>query len=247
MPAYPGCPGKRLLNGCLSTGWGQGGQPVWISKRQHGNADPIKRKPTYIRTLSLFRAPTLLAGWQERHLPNIVIDRVVWSIIIISSATMAEPIEMSFGTLTMTFKLVWARNQTRLPCEFGTNLFSHSWDIWLANKNKTEKLSQTEPCLRAVITKELKTKTNLLKKYGLDNSLRGQSWGRKRVWGVRELRIMRVVSQPRNMMWQAQDEMNQTTTSTDILHSTYASPSQHPQLRPGDFVGAKSYCPPVLV
>jgi len=28
---------------------------------------------------------------------------------------------------------------------------------------------------RTVITKELKTKTNLLKKYGLDNSLRGQS------------------------------------------------------------------------
>jgi len=29
----------------------------------------------------------------------------------------------------LTFKLVWARDQTGLPCEFSANLFSSSWDI----------------------------------------------------------------------------------------------------------------------
>jgi len=30
---------------------------------------------------------------------------------------------------TLTFKLVQARDQTRLPCEVGANEFSVSWDI----------------------------------------------------------------------------------------------------------------------
>jgi len=34
--------------------------------------------------------------------------------------------------LTLIFKLVRARDQTRLPCEFGTNPFSDSKDIWQA-------------------------------------------------------------------------------------------------------------------
>jgi len=38
--------------------------------------------------------------------------------------------------LTLTFKLIRARNQTRLPCEFGTNLFSGSRDIWGTNRQK---------------------------------------------------------------------------------------------------------------
>jgi len=32
--------------------------------------------------------------------------------------------------LTLTFKLVQAKDQTRLPCEFGANPFSGSRDIW---------------------------------------------------------------------------------------------------------------------
>jgi len=40
--------------------------------------------------------------------------------------------------LTVTFKLVQARDQTRLPCEFGANLFNHSRDIWVTNKKNPE-------------------------------------------------------------------------------------------------------------
>ena len=36
--------------------------------------------------------------------------------------------------LTLTFKLVWARDQTRFPCEFGANPFSGSRDISYTNK-----------------------------------------------------------------------------------------------------------------
>jgi len=38
--------------------------------------------------------------------------------------------------LTWTFKLVWVRDQTCLPCEFGANPFSSSRDIWCPNKKK---------------------------------------------------------------------------------------------------------------
>jgi len=41
-------------------------------------------------------------------------------------------------TLTLKLKLVRATNQTRLPCEFGTNPFSSSWDIWFTNKKQTK-------------------------------------------------------------------------------------------------------------
>jgi len=50
--------------------------------------------------------------------------------------------------LTLTFKLVWARD---LPCEFSANPFSHSLDIWGTNK-KLKTALKTEPYLRAVIT-----------------------------------------------------------------------------------------------
>jgi len=36
--------------------------------------------------------------------------------------------------MTLTFKLVRDRDQTHLPCEFGTNPFSGSRDISYANK-----------------------------------------------------------------------------------------------------------------
>jgi len=38
-------------------------------------------------------------------------------------------VTLTFETLILTFKLVQARDQTRLPCKFGANLFSHSRDI----------------------------------------------------------------------------------------------------------------------
>jgi len=40
--------------------------------------------------------------------------------------------------VTLTFKLVRARNQTRLPCEFGANPFSGSQYISYANKKTTD-------------------------------------------------------------------------------------------------------------
>ena len=47
----------------------------------------------------------------------------------------AKKPKMPFLSLvTLTFKLVRARGQIRLPCEFGTNLFSGSRDISYTNK-----------------------------------------------------------------------------------------------------------------
>ena len=40
--------------------------------------------------------------------------------------------------LTLTFRLVWARDQTPLLCEFGTNPFSGSRDISCTNKKTTD-------------------------------------------------------------------------------------------------------------
>jgi len=46
---------------------------------------------------------------------------------------------LSMVTLTLTFKLVRARDQTRLPCEFGANPFSSSRDRpILYKKQKTQ-------------------------------------------------------------------------------------------------------------
>jgi len=39
------------------------------------------------------------------------------------------PGDLDLRPLTVTFKLVRASDQTRLPCEFGTNPFSGSRDI----------------------------------------------------------------------------------------------------------------------
>ena len=48
--------------------------------------------------------------------------------------------------MTLTFKLVRARDQTRLPCEFGTNPFSGSRDISYTNKKpQTDGAQKTEP------------------------------------------------------------------------------------------------------
>jgi len=46
--------------------------------------------------------------------------------------------------VTLTFKLVRASNQTRLPCEFGANLFSGSRDISYTDKNRLT-APKTEP------------------------------------------------------------------------------------------------------
>jgi len=40
--------------------------------------------------------------------------------------------------LTLTFKLIRARDETRLPCEFGANLFSDSRDISYIKKKVTD-------------------------------------------------------------------------------------------------------------
>jgi len=56
----------------------------------------------------------------------------------------------------MTFKLLRARDQTRLPSEFRAYPFNGSRDIWGTNKKQTNKKSQTqlkaEPYLRVVKT-----------------------------------------------------------------------------------------------
>jgi len=44
------------------------------------------------------------------------------------------PGDLDLWPLTLTFKLVRARDQTHLPCEFGANPFSVSRDISYANK-----------------------------------------------------------------------------------------------------------------
>jgi len=62
--------------------------------------------------------------------------------------------DLDLWPLTLTFKLLRATDQKRLPCEFRANPFSGSRDIWGTNKNEQTKKSQTavktEPYLRAV-------------------------------------------------------------------------------------------------
>jgi len=43
-----------------------------------------------------------------------------------------------FVLVTMTFKLVQARDQRDVPCEFGTNLFSSFQDILYTNKKQND-------------------------------------------------------------------------------------------------------------
>jgi len=47
-----------------------------------------------------------------------------------------NPGDLDLWPLTVTFKLAQARDQTRLPGEFGINPFSHSRFIWCTNKQK---------------------------------------------------------------------------------------------------------------
>jgi len=49
--------------------------------------------------------------------------------------TVFVPGDLNLWHLTLTFKLVRARDQTRLPCEFGANPFSGSRYISYTNKN----------------------------------------------------------------------------------------------------------------
>jgi len=76
----------------------------------------------------------------------------VWSIPLLSGGVWGwrcwQCTVHFLSLVTLTFKLVWARDQTCLPCEFGANPFSHSWDIWFTNKQKTA--LKTERYLRAV-------------------------------------------------------------------------------------------------
>jgi len=51
--------------------------------------------------------------------------------------------DLDLWSMTLTFKLVWVRDQRRLPCEFGANPFSGSRDISYTNKKDTA--PKTEP------------------------------------------------------------------------------------------------------
>ena len=46
--------------------------------------------------------------------------------------------DLNHWPLTLTFKLFWARDQTRYSCEFGANPFSGSQDISYTNKKVTD-------------------------------------------------------------------------------------------------------------
>jgi len=53
-----------------------------------------------------------------------------------------DPGDLDLCPLTLTFKLVGARDQTRLPCEFGANPFSGSQDISYTNKHKSAAVAE---------------------------------------------------------------------------------------------------------
>jgi len=62
--------------------------------------------------------------------------------------------------LTLTFKLVRARDQTRLPCEFSENPFSGSRDIFHTQTKKSQTALKTEPYLCAVTKRALRWLTH---------------------------------------------------------------------------------------
>jgi len=64
---------------------------------------------------------------------------------MLSAFFLPRDLDLDFCPLTFTFKLIRARDRTRLPCEFGANPFPR----YLIHKQKTLK---TEPYLRAVMT-----------------------------------------------------------------------------------------------
>ena len=55
------------------------------------------------------------------------------------------PDDFDLWSLTLTFKLVRARNQTRLPCEFGANPFSSSRNISQAYKKVRDSAKNNLP------------------------------------------------------------------------------------------------------
>ena len=62
------------------------------------------------------------------------------------------PDDPELWPLTLTFKVVRARNQTRLSCEFDSNPFSRSQDIWGTSKQSHSAKKRTlRSSLRAVI------------------------------------------------------------------------------------------------
>jgi len=69
-----------------------------------------------------------------------------------------KPCFLSLVTLTLTFKLIQARDQTSLPCEFGTNSFSSARHISYTNKQKSHRLPNTEPYAVQSMWKNLKIK-----------------------------------------------------------------------------------------
>jgi len=63
---------------------------------------------------------------------------------------------------TMTFKLIRARDQTRLHCEFGANPFSGSRDISYTTKKQTDGTKkQNNPQLTACCNKKVGDVTSL--------------------------------------------------------------------------------------
>ena len=52
----------------------------------------------------------------------------------LGSFSVFVPGDLDLWSLTLTFKLIRARDQTRPSCEFGANPFSGSRDIWCTNK-----------------------------------------------------------------------------------------------------------------
>ena len=82
---------------------------------------------------------------------------------------------LSLVTLTfdLTFKLVRARDQTRLPCEFGANPFSGSRDFSYTNKKQTDgaKNGTCRSSLRAVKTTPLNTDSDYIKRQTTGNGM----------------------------------------------------------------------------
>jgi len=83
-------------------------------------------------------------------------------------------------SLTLTFKLVQVRDQTRLPCEFGANPFSGSQYISYTNKKTTDWWRQKQNLLQFTacgknsnknVFKALDWKDRLRKKHNRINSL----------------------------------------------------------------------------
>jgi len=66
-----------------------------------------------------------------------------------SSFSVFVPGDLDLWPLTLSFKLFWARDQTRLPCEFGAIPLNGIRDIWSTSK-KSHTALKTEPNLRAV-------------------------------------------------------------------------------------------------